>query len=86
LAKFDIALRFFDIPKMEEARSELDNMAKNISISKKTFLKQEAFLEACKGNESKALQIMRSELERYPEKKKAEIRERIADMAKRNVG
>lgn len=84
LAKFDIALRFRDIKEMEDSCNKLEALSKRISISERTYIKQKAYLEAVKGNDLKALEMLKPEIDRYPDTSKEKIIDMIRTLARKN--
>jgi len=81
LTKFDIAFIFKNISAMEEAIESLENF-KGMPISKRTYLKQKAYLIAIRDRDSvKAKQLINDELKNYPEEAKNLIFEKLDSLS-----
>lgn len=66
LAKFDIALRFFDKEIMHEALQNLERYAEAQSISENTLIKNKAFYLAALNQVNEAKDLISSRLKNYP--------------------
>lgn len=84
LTKFDIAFIFKNISAMEEAIESLEHF-KGMPISKRTYLKQKAYLIAIRDRDSvKAKQLINDELKNYPQEAKNQIFEKLDFLSNKN--
>lgn len=66
LAKFDIALRHFDVEAMAKTLDELIRVSQKRTMSQNTILKNTAYYLAAKGEISEAYELLDTSLQNYP--------------------
>lgn len=81
LAKCDVGIKFKSIVTLEEAVSSLEKMKKRKIVSERTLTKYHSYLLALNGNEKGAIQLITSEISRYPQENKDRILKRIKEYA-----
>lgn len=78
LAKCDIALKYRNIPVLENGISKLDEiLKKRYHLSRRTVNKYKAFLCALKGDEDGAISFINKDISRYPQESKERVYARI---------
>lgn len=82
LTKFDIASYFNNIKAMEETITSLDNFGHKGGISKRTYIKQKAYLIALKGNLDEAIDLVNAELKNYPQEARDSILQKLKKVSK----
>ncbi|KZN67519.1 toll/interleukin-1 receptor domain-containing protein [Pseudoalteromonas luteoviolacea] len=84
LTACDIAIRFYNIEELESALERLLEISANSHISQRSLNRYKAFRQALKGHERKALEIIKGDIERYPEESRQRITRIISDLSNKN--
>lgn len=78
----DLCIRYNDLDKLNQGFSILEKM--NKSISTRTLNKYKAYILAFEGRFDSAIQLIREDLEKYPEDSRSKIEDNLRSIAARN--